>query len=470
MARTTWLRHFVLQRHVLALAIAALGFSLGGNSTTRAAEAPQAVPAYHLEVGQELKYKQDIDSKRGEGKAGSSYSMHTDWTASVVAKNSDGSYRVLLRSAQSYKFDGKSAGRSHDSLGYCDVFPDGRVITNPTTGFSMDPTSLFPKLAENAKELAAGWQTVHGQDDARCSFKVESPPKSAAGELTIAETSKTPLDEIYLVNRKTTIDFDAHRGLMTKTRSETTQDWGSKSKSNGTLSLVSVEKHNAEWGQKLWADADRYFRADRAYDDKVSQAAKSEKDSKNLLDEAKAILTAADKDVTTPLLKEQLSAALKSHEQTAKYTAEEAGRRAKVIGKPAAAFEATDLAGKPHSLKDYKGKVVVLDFWYRGCGWCMRAIPQMKQLSAEFKQAPVAIIGMNIDPVEADAKFVVDKMGLNYATLRVDRKVPQQFGVRGYPTLVIIDPQGKVHDLHVGYSPTLQQEVGEVVRQLLAKR
>ena len=216
MARTTWLRHFVLQRHVLALAIAALGFSLGGNSTTRAAEAPQAVPAYHLEVGQELKYKQDIDSKRGEGKAGSSYSMHTDWTASVVAKNSDGSYRVLLRSAQSYKFDGKSAGRSHDSLGYCDVFPDGRVITNPTTGFSMDPTSLFPKLAENAKELAAGWQTVHGQDDARCSFKVESPPKSAAGELTIAETSKTPLDEIYLVNRKTTIDFDAHRGLMTK--------------------------------------------------------------------------------------------------------------------------------------------------------------------------------------------------------------------------------------------------------------
>lgn len=100
----------------------------------------------------------------------------------------------------------------------------------------------------------------------------------------------------------------------------------------------------------------------------------------------------------------------------------------------------------------------------------MRAMPQMKQLAAEFKQAPVAIIGMNIDPVEADAKFVVDKMKLEYATLRIDRKLPQKFGVRGYPTLVIIDPQGKVHDVHVGYSPTLQQEVGEVVRQLLAKR
>jgi thiol-disulfide isomerase/thioredoxin len=466
MARTTWHRHFVLHRHLLALAIAVLGFSLGGNST----RAAQPVPAYHLEVGQQLTYKEESDTKRGEGKKASGYSVHTDWTASVVGKNSDGSYRVVLRSEQAYKFDGKSAGRAHNSFGYCDVFPDGRVITNPTTSFSIDPTDLFPKLPENAKELAAGWQTIGSHDDARCSFKVESQPKSAGGEWTIAETRKTPLDEIYLVNRKTTVDFDANRGLMTKTRSETTQDWGSKSNSNSMLSLVSVEKHNAEWGQKLWADADRYFRADRAYDDKVSQAAKNEKDSKKLLDEAKAILTAVEKDVTTPLLKEQLSAALKSHEQTAKYTAEEAGRRAKVIGKPAADFEATDLAGKPHSLKDYKGKVVVLDFWYRGCGWCMRAMPQMKQLAAEFKQAPVAIIGMNIDPVEADAKFVVDKMKLDYATLRIDRKLPQKFGVRGYPTLVIIDPQGKVHDLHVGYSPTLQQEVGEIVRQLLAKR
>ncbi len=457
----------VTHRRISALAIAALAFALG-NPPAHAADT--AVPAYHFEVGQELKYKQDVDSKRGEGKAKSSYAMHTDWTASVVAKNSDGSYRVLLRTEQSYKFDGKSAGSSRNSFGYCDVFPDGRVITNATTSFSIDPTTLFPKLPENAKEAAAGWQTVHAQDDARCSFKVESQPRTAGGEWTIAEARKTPLDEIYLVNRKTTIGFDANRGLMTKTKSELTQDWGSKNKSNGTISLVTVDKHNAEWGQKLWTDADRYFQADRAYDDKVSQAAKNEKNSKKLLDEAKAILAAAEKEVTTPLLKEQLSEGLKSHERRAKYTAEEAERRAKVVGKPAPDFEAPDLAGKPHALKDYKGKVVVLDFWYRGCGWCMRAVPQMKQLAAEFKQAPVAIIGMNIDPVEADAKFVVDKMGLNYATLRVDRKLPEQFGVRGYPTLVIIDPQGKVQDLHVGYSPTLQQEVGEIVRQLLAKR
>ena len=262
MARTTWHRHLVLHRHLLALAIAALGFSLGGRST-RAADATQPVPAYHFEVGQQLTYKEESDTKRGEGKKASGYSVHTDWTASVVAKNSDGSYRVVLRSEQAYKFDGKSAGRADNSFGYCDVFPDGRVITNPTTGFSIDPTNLFPKLPENAKELAAGWQTIGSHDDAHCSFKVESQPKSAGGEWTIAEIRKTPLDEIYLVNRKTTVDFDANRGLMTKTHSETTQDWGTKSKSNSTLSLVSVEKHNAEWGQKLWADADRYFQADR---------------------------------------------------------------------------------------------------------------------------------------------------------------------------------------------------------------
>ena len=45
--------------------------------------------------------------------------------------------------------------------------------------------------------------------------------------------------------------------------------------------------------------------------------------------------------------------------------------------------------------------------------------------------------------------------------------LPEKFGVRGFPTLIVIDKQGKVHDIHVGYSPTLREEVGSVVRELL---
>jgi protein-disulfide isomerase-like protein with CxxC motif len=47
--------------------------------------------------------------------------------------------------------------------------------------------------------------------------------------------------------------------------------------------------------------------------------------------------------------------------------------------------------------------------------------------------------------------------------------LPQKYGVQGFPTLIVIGPDGKVRDIHVGYSPTLREEVGKAVRELLPK-
>jgi thiol-disulfide isomerase/thioredoxin len=459
----------IAHRHVIALSVAAFGFALCSQASGAEGTA-KALPAYRLEVGQELSYKDDSEMNRGEGPKKSGYSFHTDWKASVVGKNNDGSYRVVIRSARTFSMDGKTAGTPHTTFGYCDLFADGRVVSNPTLGFSLDPTVLFPRLPADPKEVADGWESIRDQDDTRCAFKVELRPKSTSGEWTIAEVRKTALDEIYLSTRRATITFDANRGLVTKLKGETTQGWGMKSKGTQTLALVSVDKHDADWAKKLWNDSDVYFQANRAYEDKCELAPKDAKTCQKQLDEAKATLTAAQKDISLPILKEQLTEALKSHDQMAKFTLEDATRRAKVIGRPAAEWEAADLKGKSHTLKEYHGKVVILDFWYRGCGWCMRAMPQVKQLAAEFRGEPVAIIGMNTDRDDADAKFVVEKMGLNYTTLKIEHELVEKYGVRGFPTMVIIDQQGKVHDFHVGYTPTLQREVGEIVRQLLAKK
>jgi peroxiredoxin len=138
------------------------------------------------------------------------------------------------------------------------------------------------------------------------------------------------------------------------------------------------------------------------------------------------------------------------------------------MGKPAATFETKEIDGKTVKLADLKGQVVVLDFWYRGCGWCVKAMPQMNQLADDFAGKPVAIFGMNTDRNEKDAKFVIEKMGLKYPTLKAEG-LPERFGVQGFPTLIIIDPQGNVHDIHVGYSPDLREKVGKQIKALLAK-
>ena len=147
-----------------------------------------------------------------------------------------------------------------------------------------------------------------------------------------------------------------------------------------------------------------------------------------VLSQAETTLKDAREQLTVAVLREQIDEQLKSHSRMASYYAEEAKNRSAVLGQPAADWETKDLDGKTHSLKGYRGKVVILDFWYRGCGWCIRAMPQVKELAEEFKGQPVAVLGMNTDRDEKDAKFVVDEMSLNYPVLKAEG-IPEKYSV-----------------------------------------
>src|SRR5262249_39958048 len=161
----------------------------------------------------------------------------------------------------------------------------------------------------------------------------------------------------------------------------------------------------------------------------------------------------------------QVDALLARHERQAEAVVAELERRAAIVGRPAADWATTDLAGKPHALKDYRGKVVILDFWHRTCFWCVRMMPQVKEIAAHFKGRPVVVLGVNTDAEEEDARFVVKEMGLNYATLRAEG-LPEKYEVQTFPTLLVIDPEGVIRDVHVGYTPTLREEVVRSVERL----
>ena len=113
--------------------------------------------------------------------------------------------------------------------------------------------------------------------------------------------------------------------------------------------------------------------------------------------------------------------------------------------------------------------MLVLDFWYRGCGWCMRAMPQVKEVARHYRGRPVAVFGMNNDRKEEDARFVVEKMALEYPVLRSE-ELPARYGVTGFPTLVVIDREGKIADVHIGYSDHLFEDVTATVDRLLGSK
>lgn len=452
----------------------------------RADDAATAVPRYRLKVGQELKYRGTSEFNYETG----SHNSRTDWQVWVVRQDGDAGWKLVIRKSDWFSSSSKPEKRPSITalldqfrqakkakfeqppdvtMGYCDLTPDGTITPNPSLGFRLEPSSIFPRLPKDADQAKEGWDGTGIQEDARIHLKLGPQPETSPDNVTFEAVRTTPLDKIYLFTFLDKYAFDLKTGMVKGVRSENSQGYGFKGKGTGVTELVSLEEHDADWVKSFAEESGRYFEANRAYEDMLAEAGKASEGVDTLLTRAESTLKDARETLTIAALREQADAQLKKHAQMVSYYAEGAKDRAQVLGHDAADWETKDLEGKTHSLAGYRGKVVILDFWYRGCGWCVRAMPQMKQLAEDFRGEPVAVLGMNTDKDEQDARFVVDAMGLNYPTLKAEG-LPEKYKVRGFPTLIIIDRDGKVADVHVGYSPTLREEVSEIVKGLLARK
>ncbi|AGA27186.1 TlpA family protein disulfide reductase [Singulisphaera acidiphila] len=427
-----------------------------------------SIPRYDLKPGQEFNYHGTSEFKFENG----SHSTKTDYQVWVIRKNDDGSYRIVVRSSQ--KFSQSSSGRQTSEgparvdMAYRDIFPDGRLAPN-TSFFQVDPTVILPRLPQDAAQAKTGWDGEGVMDNARTEYTLAKDSDLDAKSWVFEGVNHSLMNKIYDSSSRSKFFFDRKRGAIRRIENINTQGYGFNGKGTGTTELVSLEQHDADWTKTFAQESDRYFAANQASKDLLMKASKDAEHAAALLSETESTLKAAREKLTLPILQEQIDQQLESQKGMASYTIEEAKNRAAVLGHAAADWETKDLEGKSHALKDYRGKVVILDFWYRGCGWCIRAMPQIMQLVDDFKDQPVAVLGMNTDQKEEDAKFVVDTMKLNYPTLKGEG-VPEKYHVRGFPTLIIIDQDGNVADVHVGYSPTLRDEVSKSLKELLAKK
>ena len=131
--------------------------------------------------------------------------------------------------------------------------------------------------------------------------------------------------------------------------------------------------------------------------------------------------------------------------------------RAGSPGSMAKDFTATDLEGNQLSLSDYKGKYVLLDFWASWCIPCRKGNPHLKELYAKYKDKGLEFIGISDDDQSEDKwKEAIAKdgisiwkhvlRGLKYKKKVFDRSndLSEKFGIQSLPTLILIDPEGKI--------------------------
>lgn len=482
------------------------------------------VPRYWLKVGQELTYRTTSEFSTADGNAVSSEST---WQVWVVKQNADGGWRLILRHAASFPpptkapkapatknqpgksspakpgqgkpTPGKAAPkaaapsqaakpaatkpaerapavenvmpREQVTFAYGDLSPDGSILQNSTLGFQFDPRPLLPKLPKGKAQLDKGWTDSSPETQITYRYQLKTPPGENDDQPTWAfiATRQSPVDDVYLSRSQSTYVFNGDRGLVERIETKLDQGYPFKGSGVATTELADVEQFDAAWCKKLDEEMGHYFGVQRRYQSMLQAAQRNSIEAETLLVEAGALLQKAAADMTLPVVKEDLGKQVAQHAGMIGLTARAARDRADLIDQTAPTWQTKDLQGNAHALRDYKGKVVVLHFWRRGDGWSLRLLPQIEQLAEEFTDKPVAVLGMNADSSEEDARFVADRMGLAYPILRAE-KFAEKYNGAAVSELVIIDQKGVVRDVFVGYSPSTRDDVSKVISGLLKEK
>ncbi len=135
--------------------------------------------------------------------------------------------------------------------------------------------------------------------------------------------------------------------------------------------------------------------------------------------------------------------------------------------KSAPDFALKDANGHTVHLSDYRGKVVLLDFWATWCGPCKIEIPWFQEFERQNKDKGFAVLGVAMDEEGWDVvKPFAQHMNINYRLLIGNDSIAEQFGgVDALPTTFLIDRDGKIAAVHVGLSGKRDFEDG--IRELL---
>ena len=132
-------------------------------------------------------------------------------------------------------------------------------------------------------------------------------------------------------------------------------------------------------------------------------------------------------------------------------------------GKPAPDFQLKGLDGKKYTLESFRGKYALLDFWGEWCYWCMKGMPDMKKYYEKY-HSQIEFVGINCRDSEETWRKTVEEEGLAWTNLYNgdETGILNEYAVEGFPTKVLIDPEGKIVQVFVGESEELYTALDEL--------
>ena len=149
------------------------------------------------------------------------------------------------------------------------------------------------------------------------------------------------------------------------------------------------------------------------------------------------------------------------------------------VGLPSAACaRATQQAAPDFTLKSQKGdnlklselrgKVIMINFWASWCGPCRQEMPVLDQLYRHYHALDFTVLGVNVEQNSDDARSLLKDVSVSFPILfDNENKVSRLYDIKGMPSTVLVDRDGNVRYMHVGYQPGTENEYQAQIRALI---
>lgn len=138
-------------------------------------------------------------------------------------------------------------------------------------------------------------------------------------------------------------------------------------------------------------------------------------------------------------------------------------------GQPAPPFKVTTTSGQPLTLANYKGNVLILDFFASWCHPCKESIPHIMELNRKYGKQGLKILGLSLDDDKDDLIEFVTPFRLNYPVAQANENLQTEYGLRSIPTLFIIDKKGIVTEKYMGLTDEVKKNMEITIKRLLAE-
>lgn len=138
-------------------------------------------------------------------------------------------------------------------------------------------------------------------------------------------------------------------------------------------------------------------------------------------------------------------------------------------GQPAPALKVTTTTGQQVTLANYRGRVLILDFFASWCQPCRVSIPHLVELNRRYGAQGLQILGLSLDENSEDVKEFIAEKRINYPVALTDSDLQSDYGIRSVPTLYLVNKKGVIAEKFLGYSEETGKALEAAIKKLLAE-